>query len=86
MRFLILGMEKSEPYQAAYSYLVESESFKKLDVNEERIKWSSISSKGIIDKSDTNEITFLVEGEEYKVVSHNENGTWVVCQDCTDFR
>ena len=50
------------------------------------MKFNYYEILGISYKSDTNEITFLVEGEEYKVVSHNENGTWVVCQDCTDFR
>ena len=79
-------MEKSEPYQVAYNYLVESESFKKLNVDEDRVKWSSISLKGIIDKSDTNEIAFSVEGKEYEVISHRENGAWNVCEECTKFR
>lgn len=82
MSSFIFGIEKTETYQVAYNYLVESESFKKLDVDEDRIKWRSMS----ITKSDTNEITFSVEGKEYEVISHNENGSWKVCEDCTKFK
>ncbi|MBQ6795653.1 MAG: helix-turn-helix domain-containing protein [Clostridia bacterium] len=83
---MAFGLEKSEPYQAAYNYLIESESFKRLNINEERVKWISLSGVGIIVKGDTNEVTFQVEGRIFEVISHKENGKWVVCEDCTTFR
>lgn len=83
---MVFGLEKSEPYQVAYNYLIESESFKRLNVDVDRVKWTSISAVGIAVKGETNEVTFQVEGRTFKVTSHKENEKWIVCEDCTRFR
>lgn len=92
---LIMGvamavLKKSEGYQTAYGYLTDSEAFARSGAAENDIDITSFSGSGYRNAAGipigTNEYTFQVGTERYTVICHpDENGTWQVCGDCTEF-
>ena len=95
---LIVGMvfaglsasKETEEYMLAYRYLVESEAFRELDVDTDQIKTNSYSrniytQEGTDETTETAIIGFMVKYHSFEVVCHKENGTWVVCRECTSF-
>ena len=84
------AQKDSEEYKVAYNYLVSSDAFEKLNVDESKIRFNlysysrQISSNG---KSviHTAEIGFAVKFRSFNVICHKENGIWQVCDDCTRF-
>ncbi len=86
--FLLYQQTKTEEYQMAYTYLIESEEFKALDISKDAIKLNSYS-KNITtnlygETSSVLEFGFRV-GRKQKmiVVCHMDGETWYVCEECT---
>ncbi|MBE6779795.1 MAG: helix-turn-helix domain-containing protein [Ruminococcaceae bacterium] len=81
----------SEEYKLAYSYFVESDTFKSLNVDESKIFNNSYSSEweysndGNYDLK-TTKISFTVKFRTYTVVCHYKNEVWTVCEECTRFK
>ena len=88
---VVLNTQKdSEEYKVAYSYFVESETFKKLNVDESKIRFNQYSlntykTANSSSVSQTVRIGFMVKFEFFEVVCHKENGVWQVCDECTLF-
>ncbi len=76
-------------YKLAYEYLVESETFESLDVDESKIWMNSYYSQTYSSEGSTIrtiEIGFVVKFKSFKIVCHsNENGDLVICEECTEF-
>lgn len=88
---IVLERKKdSQEYKLAYAYLVESDTFSSLNAKESDIWFSGIStstyttSTGV--STGTRTLTFNVKWKTYKVVFHDENKKWILCEDCTDFK
>ena len=82
--------KKTEEYKIAYEYLVESDSFKELGVDESKIILNRYSSSTYsYENSDaivqTAEIGFIVRSKSFEVVCHEKNDVWIVCEECTKF-
>ena len=81
-------VKDSEEYDLAYSYVVNSETFEKLDVDESEIKltgYSTVTSYGT-SHGDKTEFTFNVDGCILEVVCHTDtDDEWFVCDECTEF-
>lgn len=74
---------KTEEYMVAYSYFTESLAFRKLGVDESKIRHNSYTLTKADGVAQTAEIGFSVKGRSYTVICHKYNGTWVVCEECT---
>lgn len=93
--WLIMGvatavLKKSEGYQTACRYLLASESFARSGTEEDDIDITSFSGSSSRNAAGipvgTNEYTFRVGTDSYTVICHpDENGTWQVCDECTNF-
>lgn len=89
---IVLNTQKdTEEYKVAYSYFVESQAFKKLNVDESKIRFNQYSSHTYTSKdnnsvSQTVKIGFLVNFRPFEVVCHKENDMWQVCNECTLFQ
>lgn len=84
------AVKDTEEYETAYSYVVNSDTFEKLDVDEEDItltgyKSSAKYSIGGDEHSNATEFTFDVDGVTFEVICHEGNQEWYVCEDCTYF-
>lgn len=89
IQILLNAQKDTEEYQLAYDYLISSEAFETLNIEEHKIRMNQYSSttKSAGDSfSRTVEIGFLINFQSFQVVLHNENGTWLVCEECTPFR
>lgn len=88
---IALNAEKNtEEYRVAYSYLVESDAFQDLNVDESKIRLTQYSSYTYTSESNdavsqTAELGFVVSFKSFQVVCHKENGIWKVCEKCTRF-
>ena len=88
---LVLNMQKdTEEYKVAYSYFVESHTFKELSVDESKIYFNQYSlhtetSNDNSSVSQTVRIGFIVNFKSFEVVCHKENDVWQVCNECTLF-
>lgn len=83
--------KEQENYQIAYSYLVDSDAYAEMQVDESQITLTGYSSSTRIDNNgDTAStvvtFTFLVRGQQYQVACHQDGDMWYVCSDCTDFQ
>ncbi|MBR4949330.1 MAG: RDD family protein [Clostridia bacterium] len=82
------AQKDSEEYKIAYSYFTESDTFKKLNVDESKINFNQYSKH--TNSKDTTviqtaKIEFVVNFRAFEVVCHKENDIWQVCDDCTQF-
>lgn len=86
---LILHAQKdTEEYKTAYSYLIASDAFAALDADESDIRMNQYSSNTSYNngvKETTVTIGFMVNFRSFRVVCHQENGVWQVCDECTIF-
>ena len=88
---IVLNAQKdTEEYKVAYSYFVESQAFKKLNVDESKIRFNQYSSQTYTSNdnnsvSQTVKIGFIVNFKSFEVVCHKENDMWQVCNECTLF-
>ena len=87
----ISSTRDSEEYKLAYSYFVESETFKSLKVDKSKIFNNSYSSEWNFSENGnydykTAKISFIVKFKTYVVVCHYKNDTWTVCEECTQFK
>ena len=88
---IILNTQKdTEEYKVAYSYFVESQAFKELNVDESKIRFNQYSSHTYTSDdnssvSKTVKIGFIVNFKSFEVVCHKENDMWQVCNECTLF-
>lgn len=89
--FASLNAKKgSEEYAVAYEYLVNSETFKASGADPQKLFMNSYSANtyyynGVPEKT----VEFGFKNgifNSYTVVCHYENGAWVVCEDCTNFK
>lgn len=84
------SVTKQENYKVAYSYLINSDAFDKMQANESDIHftgYSSYAKLGITgSEANTAQFTFLVKGLQFKVVCHPDGQSWYVCEHCTLFR
>lgn len=85
------AVKKQDNYQIAYTYLISSEHFAKTPAEESQIILTAYSSSTRTDGdnetvSSVVTFTFLVQGQQYEVVCHQDNDRWYVCTDCTNFR
>jgi uncharacterized RDD family membrane protein YckC len=83
--------KEQENYQIAYSYLVDSDAYAEMQVDESQITLTGYSSSTRIDNDgDTTStvvtFTFLVRGQQYQVVCHQDGEMWYACNDCTEFQ
>ncbi len=77
---------QTEQYKLAYAYLVESDEFKKLGIDEDQIKFTSFSSQTDVNAHQHVKIDFRIDFfREMTVVLHNEGEGWYVCEECTPF-
>ncbi len=89
--FGILNMQKdSEEYKLAYNYLVTSDEFKEMNVDESKV-WmnryssSTYSSIHSDDVTQTVEIGFFVNFKPFTVVCEKQDGEWQICEEQTNF-
>lgn len=79
----------TEEYKLAYEYLVESERFGELGIDESKIKLKEYSNYTYRDEGNKKrDIEFgfsLGFGLRLTVVCHEENGEIYVCEECTKF-
>lgn len=87
---LILNSQKDTvEYQLAYSYLISSNAFQQMYAEESDVRLNQYSAStrsgenGSMTK--TVRIGFIVNYKSFTVVCHQENGAWVVCDECTLF-
>jgi len=79
----------SEEYKLAYSYLIESETFRKLGIEEDQIEFTGYSGKTYtgreVPQRDA-EFRFEVSlGHRLTVILHDKGDGWYVCEECTKF-
>lgn len=94
--FLILSstldaVKQQENYQIAHSYLINSNAYSEMQADESQVTLTGYSSTTWNDSNrDTvfSEVsfTFLIRGQQYKVVCHQNGDMWYVCSDCTHFQ
>ena len=88
---IVLNTQKdTEEYKVAYSYFVESQAFKELNVDESKIRFNQYSSHTYTSNdnssaSQTVKIGFIVNFKSFEVVCHKEGNIWQVCNECTLF-
>lgn len=83
--------KKQENYQIAYSYLVDSDAFAEMQADESQITLTGYSAETRIGNDGDSPsavvtFTFVVRGQQYRVVCHKDGEMWYVCNDCTAFR
>ena len=88
--FTALNSQKdSEEYRLAYAYLVSSSAFGELDADESDVMMNRYSARTTYNPdgspSKTAQIGFLVNGQPFEVICHQEDGVWTVCEECTLF-
>lgn len=90
IQLALVAAKDSEEYKIAYQYLLTSDAYRTLHVDESKIRMnqyllSFCSSDDGERTSQTVEIGFLVDFRRFTVVCHKENGLWQVCEECTLF-
>ena len=85
--FMALGAQKeTEEYRIAYEYLVESETYGGLALEESDVRLNSYH--GSIDNGERTVTYGFFIGSYYPTIEitlHFEDGAWVVCEECTPF-
>ena len=89
--FALDAVKKQENYQIAHAYLVGSKVYAEMQVDESQIALVGHSLSTKIDSdgdtaSTVATFTFLIRGQQYQVVCHQNRDIWYVCNDCTDFQ
>lgn len=82
------SIKKSEEYQYAFALLAESEALRQLGASPEEIVFKGFTRDNETRDGhtrDTLEYRFSVRGQTYRVTFHNENKSWVLCEECTNF-
>ena len=78
---------ETEQYKLAYAYLVESDEFKKLGIEEDKIKFNSYSIQTDDESHKYAKIVFKTGGmNEITIVLHDAGDGWYVCEECTGFK
>ena len=83
--------KNTEEYTIAYNYLIESQMFEEMSIDESKI-WFNEYSLVTHSKSDSDNVTqtaeigFIVKGKSLQVICHKQNNIWSVCDECTEFR
>lgn len=82
------GVEETQQYKVAYTYLVNSDTFRELGVDEEQIGLRSYSAKQYPGDDgtrvgDAEFFFYLGEVRGIEIVCHLKDGEWYVCEDCT---
>lgn len=85
------AVKQQEDYQIAYSYLINSNAYSEMQADESQINLTGHSSSARIDSncdtvSGAVSFSFLVRGQQYQVVCHQNGDMWYVCSDCTHFQ
>ena len=76
---------KNESYALAHDYLTQSETFASQERENARITLTGFSSTKS-GTEHTHKYTFDIRFHSYVVTCHlQEDGTWAVCRECTDF-
>lgn len=82
-------VKKSPQYDVAYTYLITSEAFNELGVDEDKVIMTSYSSSTYRGKNTEPhynvKFTFMVGFKSMEIICHKENDLWYVCEDCTAF-
>ena len=83
------SMKNSEQYKIAYSYVIESDTFRELGIEEDQLNFTSFSSGTRLVGEGMKryaEINFSVNrGHDLTVILHDEGNGWFVCEECTEF-
>ncbi|MBO5867443.1 MAG: RDD family protein, partial [Oscillospiraceae bacterium] len=79
--FSLGAAKKQESYQTAYAYLVNSDTFAEMQVDESEIALTGYSSTTQLVNEDDSEsvkvaFTFLVQGKAYQIVCHQDGDVW----------
>lgn len=85
------AVKKQPHYPLAYTYLVESDTFAQLQIEESVINLTGYASGMIVNENCENTsavdaFTFFIQGRQYKVVCHQNGDIWYICEECTGFR
>ena len=80
----------TEEYQLAYSYVIESEAWKKTGFETDKLKYTTYSLSSGTDSNGVTqrdaEIGFRINfWNTVTVILHDEGDGWYVCRDCTGF-
>ncbi len=81
-------VKDSEEYALAYSYLVNSETFDRLGVDESEIRFTGYEKtiNGTSHGNNKVELSFDVDGYYLSVVCHQDDyDEWFICDECTQF-
>lgn len=86
----ILNAQKNTPeYKIAYQYLITSNTFSQIGAEEDDVRLNQYSGSTRIAANGTTtktaRLSFIVHFKTYTVVCHQENGKWIVCEECTLF-
>ena len=89
--FSLSAAKNTEEYTVAYKYLIESQTFEDVGVDESQIWFNQYSltthSKSSSDNiTQTAELGFSVKGTFFQVICDKQNDVWSVCDECTKFR
>lgn len=88
--FFALESVKDEPHYAmAYSYLLESETFARLDAEPDNVRLSGYSQSTTIQngiRETQASFTFQIGRHQLVVVCHQDGENWYVCEECTPWR
>ena len=81
------AVKETVQYDIAYTYLTQSQAFKELNIEEDKIKFNSYRSSSTTDENGdlytTAEFGFRIGLRQLQVICHRENDVWYVCTDCT---
>lgn len=82
--------KETEEYKLAYSYLINCETFKTMNVAETEIRFTTYSRSGVQhNNSETTErkycFGFKVDDKTFEIVCHQNKDEWYVCEECTYF-
>ena len=82
-------MKNTVEYKLAYTYFIESETFDAFNTDEEKIKFTGYNKEiTVTDSARSSNLIFrfVVNGEAYQIVCHENESGWYVCTDCTQVK
>lgn len=82
--------KNTEEYKLSYNYLIQSQKFKDLNIDEDKVRLKEYSYTTYTDKNGNKEVSATIVFRvgilrNMQVVCHEEDGVWFVCEDCTEF-
>ena len=81
MFFVLRSIVDNAPFrEAATEYLINSETGRRLHVQEDEVQLASSTVK-----ADDATVILAVGEQQFTVICHKENDKWIACADCTDF-